>query len=284
MDATSRRAILCPNCRRLINPDEPQCPFCGISKPGGRRWGGAQWFNLADPSRIIRLILYTNATLFVLTLLSNTRWDGLSFDPFRLLAPDTRTLVLFGATGRVPIDHYGRWWTVLSASYLHGGILHILFNSMALRQIGPLIIQEFGPSRMFLIYTLGGVLGYVASYLAGTWVTLGASASVCSLIGAALYYGKSRGGHFGQAVYKEVSGWVIGLFVFGLLMPGIDNWAHGGGIVGGILLGMLLGYSEREAESPVHRILAALCLLCVAGTIAWAVASGLYLRFFYLAS
>jgi rhomboid protease GluP len=284
METNSRRAILCPNCRRLINPDEARCPYCGIASPGGLRWSGARLFNFSDPAQIIRLIIYTNATLFALSLLTNTRWDNLSFDPFRLLAPDSRALVLLGATGRVPIDQFGRWWTVFTAGYLHGGILHILFNMMALRQIGPLIIQEFGPSRMFLIYTLGGAMGFIASYLAGTGVTIGASSSVCSLIGAALYYGKSRGGHFGQTVYREVSGWVIGLFVFGLLMPGIDNWAHGGGIVGGIVLGLVLGYSERKMEAPYHRILAAICLLWVAGTILWAAASGLYLRFFHLLS
>ena len=281
METTSRRAILCPNCRRLINPDEPHCPFCGIPSPGSRRWAGARLFNLSDPMQVIRLITYACGTLFVLSLLSNTRWASLSFDPFSLLAPDSRALVLLGATGRGPIDQYGRWWTVFTATYLHGGILHILFNMMALRQIGPLIIQEFGPSRMFLIYTLGGALGYVASYLAGTWLTIGASSAVCSLIGAALYYGKSRGGHFGQMVYREVSGWVIGLFVFGLLMPGIDNWAHGGGLVGGIVLGMLFGYSERKAETSMHKILAFACLVVVAGAMSWTVLTGLYLRFLY---
>ncbi len=281
METTSRRAILCPNCRRLINPDEPHCPFCGIPSPGSRRWAGARLFNLSDPMQVIRLITYACGTLFVLSLLSNTRWASLSFDPFSLLAPDSRALVLLGATGRGPIDQYGRWWTVFTATYLHGGILHILFNMMALRQIGPLIIQEFGPSRMFLIYTLGGALGYVASYLAGTWLTIGASSAVCSLIGAALYYGKSRGGHFGQMVYREVSGWVIGLFVFGLLMPGIDNWAHGGGLIGGIVLGMLFGYSERNAETSMHKILAAFCLVVVAGAMSWTVLTGLYLRFLY---
>lgn len=281
METASRRAILCPNCRRLINPDEPHCPFCGIPSPGSRRWAASRLFNLSDPMQVIRLITYACATLFVISLLSNTRWASLSFDPFSLLAPDNRALVLLGATGRGPIDQYGRWWTVFTATYLHGGILHILFNMMALRQIGPLIIQEFGPSRMFLIYTLGGALGYVASYLAGTWLTLGASSAICSLIGAALYYGKSRGGHFGQMVYREVSGWVIGLFVFGLLMPGIDNWAHGGGIVGGIVLGMLFGYSERNAETSTHRILAAICLVCVAAAIIWTTLTGLYIRFLY---
>ena len=56
------------------------------------------------------------------------------------------------------------------------------------------------------------------------------------LLGALLYYGKSRGGAYGSSVYREVSGWVISLFMFGLIFPGINNWGHGGGIIGGIIV------------------------------------------------
>ncbi len=94
---------------------------------------------------------------------------------------------------------------------------------------------------MFAIYTLGGVFGYLISNLAGIAFTIGASGAVCSLIGALLYYGRSRGGVYGAMVFREVSGWVISLMLFGFIMPGINNWAHGGGIVGGAILGMILG-------------------------------------------
>lgn len=186
------------------------------------------------------------------------------------LAPGNTTLLLLGATGTIPIDHYGRFWTLISANYLHGGILHIIFNLMALRQIAPWAANEYGPSRTFTIYTLGGVFGYWVSYLAGVSFTIGASAAVCSLIGALLYYGKSRGGAYGSSVYREVSGWVIGLFIFGLIMPGINNWGHGGGIIGGILFGMLLGYNERKPENHIHHALALLCALATAGVLGWA--------------
>jgi rhomboid protease GluP len=98
---------------------------------------------------------------------------------------------------------------------------------------------------------------------------MGASAAICSLIGALLYYGKSRGGSYGSSVYREVSGWVAGLFFFGLIFPGINNWGHGGGLVGGILLGAILGYNERRRENSFDRILAVLCGLLTAGVIGW---------------
>ena len=178
--------------------------------------------------------------------------------------------MLLGATGTYPIDHFGRYWTLISANYLHGGILHIIFNLMALKQIAPWASNEYGPSRMFSIYTLGGIIGYVVSYLAGVPFTIGASAAVCSLIGALLYYGKSRGGAYGSSVYREVSGWVISLFIFGLIFPGINNWGHGGGILGGIIVAALLGYNERRRENQFDQALALLCGLATIAVLGWA--------------
>jgi rhomboid protease GluP len=87
------------------------------------------------------------------------------------------------------------------------------------------------------------------------------------LIGSLLYFGKSRGSAYGTAVYREVSGWVVGLVLFGLIIPGIDNWAHGGGIIGGIVLGMLLKYQDRLPENAVHRFLAVLCGIVTVGVL-----------------
>jgi rhomboid protease GluP len=183
-----------------------------------------------------------------------------------LLSPSQGSMMLLGATGTVPIDYYpGGAWTLLTASYLHGGILHLLFNLAALYQLGPWVINEYGAARMFIIYTLGGVCGYLFSYIAGIPFTIGASAAVCGLAGSLLFYGKSRGGSYGSAVYQQLSGWVISIFIFGLLVPGINNWAHGGGIIGGVFLGFLLGYVEKRRENLFHRTLA---MICVAVTIA----------------
>lgn len=214
----------------------------------------------------INAIIVANVAYYLLSLLVGAHRD-FSGSPLSFLSPDQRSLMLLGATGSVPVLRLGRYWTLISASYLHGGLLHIFFNMMALRQIGPWVSSEFGPNRMFIIYTLGGVSGYLVSCLAGVSVTIGASASVCGLIGALFFFGKSRGGSYGAAVSREVSGWLISLFLFGFVMPGINNWGHGGGIVGGVVLAKLLGYQERGAETTGHRLIALLCLLATVGVI-----------------
>jgi rhomboid protease GluP len=228
---------------------------------------------------ILPAILYANVGMFVLTLLIHPLKTGFSLNPLTFLSPDNGSLMLLGATGTIPIHRFGRWWTLISANYLHGSILHIFFNLTALRQIAPLIMIEFGGSRMIIIYTLSGMAGFWASYLAGVPLTIGASAALCGLMGAALYYGKSRGGTYGRAVFRQIGNWAAGLVLFGLLVPGINNWGHGGGMVSGAVCGALLGYRERSAPHPLHHLAAGILVLTTIGVLMWAVFSGFYLRF-----
>jgi rhomboid protease GluP len=149
---------------------------------------------------------------------------------------------------------------------------------MAFRQIAELVLREYGPHRLFIIYTLSGVMGFTVSYLVGIPFTLGASAAVCGLMGAMLYYGRSRGGVYGQAVYRQIGGWAVGIFLIGLLMPGINNWAHGGGMGAGAVLGFVLGYQERKRESAFHKTIARVCIVFTVVILGWAVVSALSFR------
>ncbi|MGV8074814.1 MAG: rhomboid family intramembrane serine protease [Syntrophobacteraceae bacterium] len=271
---TQRQSFLCPNCRRLISSSEPICPHCGMRNPGSW-WNRTVWTgSLSNAEQLIRALIYANVAMFIVSLLINPRLSAFSMNPLSFLSPDDRSLLLLGATGTIPIGRLHRWWTLLSANYLHGGILHIFFNMAALRQIGPLVATEYGTGRMFVIYTASGVLGFWISYLAGVPFTIGASAAVCGLLGAALYYGKARGGVYGKMVYGQITGWVATIFIFGFLMPGINNWGHGGGLLGGILLGFLLGYNERTQETSNHKFLAGICLVLTAMVLVWAVGTG----------
>jgi rhomboid protease GluP len=271
MNSSKRNSILCPNCRKLISRDEQRCPHCGISSPGAA-W--KQWpaFFFKHPERLTRFIVWSNIGMYVIALLFSGRSVGVNFNPFGLLSPDNNSLVLLGATGTLIINNSPQWWTLLAANYLHGSILHILFNMMALIQLAPLVIREYGAERMLVIYTLGGVLGFFISYLAGVRLTIGASAAVCALIGALLYYGKSRSGTYGQAVYRQVFGWALGIFIFGLLVPGINNWGHGGGMLAGAGLGFLFGYRDKVKGNLLHKILALLCLFSTSAILIFSVA------------
>lgn len=275
---TNRQSILCPNCRRLISVDEPRCPYCDTTHPGS--WLKNNFFTrgFQNPEQAIRIIIYINIGMYAISLLLNPMLTRLSLNPMAFLSPENKSLLLLGATGTIPVVNLGRWWTILSANYLHGSILHIFFNMFALKQIAPVVIQEYGLYRMLIIYTLGGVIGYIISCLAGVAFTIGASAALTSLIGATLYFGKSSGGVYGQAIYRQLGGWTIGIFLFGFLVPGINNWAHGGGIVAGGLLGWMMGYQQRRLETIFHKIFAAVLVILTGIILAWAVVSALYYR------
>jgi len=274
-----RQSILCPNCKKLISISEAHCPYCGTAHPAAW-WKNNIWtrgFN--DPYLLIKSMIVINVAIYVISLLLNPRGFGVALNPLTFLSPSGPILELLGATGKVPIDMYHRLWTLVSANYLHGSILHIFFNMAALRQLGLLVAREYGVYRMFIIYTLGGIIGFFISYLAFVSWTIGASAAVCSLAGALLYYGKSRGGIYGRAIYKQIGVWVIVLFIFGILVPMINNWGHGGGIAAGIGLGFLLGYQERKKENIVHKLLAGGLAILTLLILGWAVLSGVYYRF-----
>jgi len=279
MTKHQRQSILCPKCRKLISVDEKICPYCGLTRPGSLWKNNIITLGFSNTDQLIRTIIYVNVGIFIISLLLNSRLPGLSMNPFYILSPENRSLLLLGATGTIPIDRLHRWWTIVSANYLHGGILHILFNMIAFRQLAPLVAREYGVYRMFIIYTLSGIIGFRISYLAGVTFTIGASAAICGLMGSILYYGKSRGGIYGQAVYKQVAGWAVVLFLFGLIMPGINNWGHGGGIVAGIILGFFLGYRERKEENLFHKILTGFCVVLTVIVLGWAIVSGIYYRY-----
>ncbi|GFO62837.1 rhomboid family intramembrane serine protease [Geomonas paludis] len=266
-------SITCPQCGRATDARYSSCLWCGAALPPS----GGRVIEVMRSDRggdlVINGIIVANVVYYLLSLLISSR-TALGGGIFGFLSPDDNSLALLGATGTYPVFRYGLW-TLISANYLHGGALHILFNMMALRQIGPWVCAEFGASRMFVIYTVSGIAGYLLSVLAGVTFTIGASAAVCGLIGALFYFGKSRGGNYGQAVSREVSGWLISLVVFGLVMPGINNWGHGGGIVGGIITAKLLGYRERRRDNSLHHLAALFCLLVTVVVLAFGVWKGM---------
>ena len=232
---------------------------------------------LDSPEDFLKGLIWTNVAFFILAILLSSGRVRLSVNPLTFLAPDNWSLLRLGASGALPIDRLGRLWTLVSAAYLHGGLLHIFFNMAALNQIGRLISREYGVYRMFVIYTIGTVVGFYASYLAGVVLTIGASAGLCALVGAALYYGKRRGGIYGQAVYRQTSGWIVGLILIGL-MPGINNWAHGGGLAAGAAVAHGLGYLESRAESRFDRLLGLSIILLTLLILAWALINAILFR------
>ncbi len=275
---TPSGAQLCPGCRKLINRSVDPCPYCGLKNPGSR------WKNTflsgatSNADRLVTTLITANVVMFILSIAIDPQLTG--FNPFQFLAPSNQSLLVLGSTGTLPLFQLQRWWSLVAAGFLHGGLLHLVFNMLALRQIAPLMILEFGTNRTIILYILGSVGGFLISSLAGVSFTIGASAAICSLIGALLYYGRSRGGVYGRNIFSQIGGWAVGIALFGFLVPGINNWGHGGGMAVGALLAYLLGYREKKRETYSHRVMAIGCIVGTGLILAWSCLNGiLYLLF-----
>jgi len=184
----------------------------------------------------------------------------------------------------VPVFGFGRWWTVLSAGWLHSGLLHILFNMLWVRQLGPATADVIGPARTVIVYTVAGVAGFLLSSIAGTVLgntpifflrgagfTVGASAPIFGLLGALVHYGRT-----GSSLMKQQAmGYAVMLFVFGLIMPGVDNYAHAGGFAGGYLTSAFFNPMTRERGD--HLVVAVVCLVATFAAIVVSIFTGLAL-------
>jgi rhomboid protease GluP len=259
-------SVVCVSCGYLVGVNDDRCYHCGRRNPG--LWGFAPAIRrLGHDLGFVPFVTGTCIVVYVLTLLmSGGGIGGGSLMSF--LAPSQTVLILFGASGAWPVFLLGRWWTVLSAAWLHANLLHILFNVLWIRQLGPAVAELYGPGRMVIAYTLGAVFGFTASSVAGAYlpfmpailrgagITVGASASIFGLLGALVYYGRRTGS---SVVHSQAVSWAAMMFVFGFIFPGVDNYAHAGGFAGGYLAGRLM--DPLKPERVNHLAIALGCLV-----------------------
>ena len=250
-------SMVCPGCRNLISTDEKKCPYCGAFRPG--LWGLGPSLNRLFGSKIDVLTLIPTAciAIYVLSLILDLDAAlAMRGGFFNMLSPGQLPLVALGMTyGGAP------WWTTFTAIYLHGGLLHILFNVLWIRQLGPEVGNLYGPARYFIIFTAGGVVGFLLSNTVSPYPTLGASGSIFGLLAALIVYGRSQKTSFAAVMTRQVWQWAIMLFIFGFLMQGVNNWAHFGGFAGGWIASRLLVSNARWREGRLTVVVALLLLL-----------------------
>ena len=261
--------MLCPSCGSLVGVGDDRCLTCGRLRPG--LWGFAALLRrTGDDMGFLTLVLAACGALYVATLASGTPRAGGGL--MGLLAPDSRALLQFGMTGAVPVFGLGRWWTVLSACWLHGDLLHIVFNMLAARTLIPAVAHLYGPARTVIVWVLAGACGALLSsavgwglpglpqLLHGSQFSIGASGCVFGLLGALAYYGR-RGGSRHLADYAWQ--WVLYGAVYGLVSSTVDNWGHAGGFLGGWLVSRWLDPLLPERGDHVLGAVALLALSAV---------------------
>ncbi len=148
-------------------------------------------------------------------------------------------LVLLGANFR-PLVEQGQVWRFFTSMFLHIGFQHILFNAYALFIFGAETERIFGRTRFLVIYVLSGLFGSLASFaFSGATISAGASGAIFGIVGmqvAYFYRYRDMLGTFGRSRLINVGIIVAINIFFGMSMPGIDNWAHLGGLISGTLI------------------------------------------------
>jgi rhomboid protease GluP len=173
------------------------------------------------------------------------------------------------------------YWRLVTANYLHGGLLHLLMNCYALTSLGPLVEDAFGSRKFFVIYTVCGVCAMTVSMLFSPAYSVGASGALFGLMGFGIVFGRFRGGSTGRLVAEQLMRWAL-YGVLMLFMPGIDNFAHFGGFVAGAALGLVVPPGEprtRGAELAWNLLFGAALLATLGSFAAVGLTYSLHMQF-----
>lgn len=141
----------------------------------------------------------------------------------------------------------GEWWRIFTAAFFHGGLIHLFCNMYSLYILGTQLETFMGKAKFLIVYTLSIVVASLLSgALNGPYVSsVGASGAIFGLMGAILYFGYHYRLYLGSVVIHQIVPIIILNLFIGFSMPYIDNYAHIGGLVGGLFAGMMVGIEGK---------------------------------------
>ena len=162
---------------------------------------------------------------------------------------DTYTLIKFGANLDV-LTKNGEYFRLITCAFVHIGIIHLIFNMYALYIIGPQVESFFGKFKYVGIYFISAISASILSLAFNeNVISAGASGAIFGLLGALLYFGYHYRVYLGNAIRSQIIPIIIINLLFGFTMTGIDNAAHIGGLIGGVLASMVLGVPEKSNKN-----------------------------------
>lgn len=186
--------------------------------------------SFSSQRRIIPSVTYLLLGLNLIVFLLMTLAGGSTQD---------EVLIAFGAKVNTLIQA-GQVWRFLTSIFIHIGLIHLLFNLYALWVLGPITEERFGHWRFFVIYILSGIGGSIASFLLSPALSAGASGAIFGLLGALLYYSFKRPTLWRSGLGMNLIIVILVNLGFGFLQPGIDNYAHLGGLLTGAVISVIV--------------------------------------------
>ncbi|MBU3216896.1 rhomboid family intramembrane serine protease [Clostridium estertheticum] len=195
--------------------------------------------NLQDKPWITIIIIAINVIMYGITAYLSYMTNG------SILNSDTNVLVLLGAKVNDLINQ-GQYYRLVTCMFLHGGIVHVAVNMYSLYAIGPMVESVYGKAKYLVIYFISGICASIFSYIFSTSVSIGASGAIFGLLGAVLVFAITSKEKTGSAFIKNILSVIFINIFIGATMPGIDNFAHVGGLIGGMLVAFLMNFGTKE--------------------------------------
>ncbi len=183
---------------------------------------------------------------------------------------DNGTLLKFGANLDILVKN-GDYYRLLTSMFLHAGLLHLLLNMYSLFIIGPQIESFFGKWKYLFIYLFSGISGSLLSIaFSHNTISVGASGAIFGLLGAMLYFGYNYRNYLGNVMRSQIIPIIVLNLVIGFMSEGIDNFAHIGGLVGGVLGAMAMGISNKTTKTErINGMIVAIIYLIFIGYLAF---------------
>jgi rhomboid protease GluP len=230
---------ICPHCRAVNNHDARTCNSCGGRLPSmlGYRMRRILVGSIPKEGAVVSMAFFG---LMLLVYGVQISLDGPGFRS--IMSPSKNAIDVLGAFFRPFIDRYNEWWRFLSFGLVHGGLIHIGFNSYVLMQVGPMVESQLDRARMLALITCSQLTAAFACYVFSPSAPIvGASGWIFGLIGFGIVFAHRAGIN---TIRDSLIRWAIFILIFGFVINsysaggGVSNSAHIGGLVGGLAFGM----------------------------------------------
>ena len=178
-----------------------------------------------------------------------------------------RTLYDFGG-----LIKNGSWIRLISSIFLHIGFIHFLMNVWSLNILGKQVENFFGHVKTFIIFLYSGIVGNLLSLILmdNNTISAGASGAIFGFMGALLYFSLNQRTYMGEALKNQILPVIIVNLLVGFMVPGINIYAHIGGLVGGIIISTFLGIKYKTSKfEKVNGFIASIILVIVLAYLAY---------------
>lgn len=142
----------------------------------------------------------------------------------------------------------GEYYRLITGMFLHAGIMHLIFNMYSLYIIGTQLESFMGKIKYIIVYLLSGIAGSVLSIFFSSNYSVGASGAIFGLLGSLLYFGYHYRVYLDTVIKSQIIPLILLNLSIGFILPSIDNWAHIGGLIGGVFASMAVGLKHKTTK------------------------------------